>query len=162
VASGLVTGALLPGFEVDVPTPTDAGLLPPLPKPPVVAQTQQWQAIATGGVTDFVEKTHALLVQLKNKAQLIDVFGSKQTEYSMVIEELVFHRGDDTGTGEEITIGLKKVRIVQTQTVAAPIPNLPAGGGKPPAKKGAQQGSTGGQKDSAAFKLATGMGASFR
>ena len=80
----------------------------------------------------------------------------------MVIEELTFHRGNDTGTGELITLGLKKIRIVKTQTVPAPIPNLPAGDRKPPAKKGAQEAVVAGPKDSVAIKGADAMRRLFR
>ena len=134
IAGGLAAGALLPGFKVDVPVQTNAGLVPPVPSALPVPQVLQW---ISGGM-DFVAAIHTLLVQLKNSAQLIDVFGTKQTEYDMAIEELTFHRGPDTGTSEDITIGLKKIRIVSTQTVAAPIPNLSAGGGLKTVNKGAQ------------------------
>jgi hypothetical protein len=136
VTAAILASGALQGHEVDVPVQTGAGLPSPAPTPPVVAQTQQWPGGMTG--VDYVEKTHALLVQLKDAAQLLIVFTKTQIEYDMVIEQLTFHRDDQTGTGEDITIGLKKVRLVSTQTVAAPIPDLPAGGGKLPTNHGGQ------------------------
>ena len=89
---------------------------------------------------DFVRQMHDLLLQLKNAATQFTVVGTKQSMSPMVIESLSFHRDKDTGSGEEITIGLKQVRIVTTQTVPAPspVPFLPAGGGKPAASHGAR------------------------
>lgn len=136
---------------------TDAGLAPPdsPPSPPQVT-VQQWPG------KDYVEMTHALLVQLKNSAQLIDVIGTKQVEFDMVIETLTFLRDADTGTGENITIGLKKVRIVSTKTVAAPIPFLAGGGGTPPTSHGNQDPQDAPQSTkSAAVSLLQSLGISF-
>lgn len=124
IATGLIAGVVAPGFETDVPIPTDAGLLPPGPAGPLQPTVQQWPL----GI-DYVEKTHALLVQLRTAATFFNVFGSKQTQYGMVIEDLTFVRDANTGSGEDLTIGLKEVRVVTTQTVPVPIPNLSAGGG---------------------------------
>jgi hypothetical protein len=99
----------------------------------VQAQLAQWPG------TDFVKKTHDLLCEMKNNAQLFFVNGSKQTEDSMVIEALTFHRDNETGTGEDVTIGLKKVRFVSTKTVALPIANLAGGGPNPPVSHGEQE-----------------------
>lgn len=134
IATGLIAGIVAPGFETDVPIATDAGLLPPAPTPPLAPTVQQWPF----GI-DYVEKTHALLVQLQKKAQLFNVFGSKQTQYDMVIEGLVFVRNADTGSGEDLSISLKEVRIVSSQTVPAPIPHLSAGGGLKTVDHGGQE-----------------------
>jgi hypothetical protein len=133
-ASGAILGSLLfAGETVTKTAAVNAGQSQVILATQVAATVQQWP-----NGTDYVEQTHALLVQLKNSAQVIDVYGSKQTEFSMVIETLTFHRDADTGTGEDVTIGLKQVRIVSTQTVALPVPNLSAGGGLPTVPKGQQ------------------------
>ena len=87
---------------------------------------------------DYVEQVQALLVQLKEAATQFTVIGTKQTEPNMVIETLSFHRDQGTGTGQDLTIGFKQVRIVTTQTVALPVIHLSAGGGLPTAPKGQQ------------------------
>lgn len=132
-AGGLLGALLFAPTEQDVTfTPQLAGV-PVFTQTTISAQTYQWPA-----GTDYVASTHALLVQLKNSAQVFTVFLSKGGEYdSMVIEKLSFMRSSDTGSGEDITIGLKQVLIVTTQTVAAPIPHLSAGGAKPTVNKGA-------------------------
>jgi hypothetical protein len=78
------------------------------------------------GADDFAARMVELLVGLKNKAQQFTVYGSKRVEVTMVIETMAQHRGppEDTGTGVEITIGLKKIRLVSTNTVAAPLPTF--------------------------------------
>lgn len=125
--------AIFPGYSVNVPTPTDAGLVPAAPPPAPQPTVQTWSTS-----TDYVEAMHAQLVQLKDSAQVIDVFGSKRVCFSMVIEELTFSRNADTGTGEDIVIGLKELRVVSTKVVPAPIPHLSAGGGTPTVNKGEQ------------------------
>lgn len=129
-----VAALTIPGSAGLDAVQTDAGLEPTAQPTTVNAQTQQWGDTAT----DFVEQLHALLVQLKNKATLFTVFGTKEILPNMVIQGLAFHRSEDEGCGESVTVSLKQVRIVATQTVTVPIPNLPAGGGQAPAKKGAQ------------------------
>ena len=105
---------------------------------------------------DYVEATIQLLVGLKNTAQIITLNGSKQTISSMVIETLSYTREQDTGTGAEIVIGLKEIRLVQTQFVTAPLPSVPRA--STPIKKGnqdPQDGSTQ-QQSSVASALAAG------
>jgi hypothetical protein len=114
---------------------TDAGLEPP-PATSQQVRTQQWPGGSTG--TDYVAKTIAQLQLLKNTAQLLDVIGSKQFCSPMVIENITTVRAQEQGTGADITLALKEVRLVVTQTVPVPIPNLSGGGGVPPANKGAQ------------------------
>lgn len=113
---------------------TDAGLVPEL-NPNVGYIVQTWPA----GV-DYVYDLHQLLKSLKDAATLFTVVGSKSGPVpNMVIEHLSFHRGAETGTGEEIEIGLKQILIVTTQTVAVtPISNLSGGGGTSSTSLGAQ------------------------
>jgi hypothetical protein len=92
-----------------------------------------------GGGTDYVALLHQLLVNLKNAAQQFTVMATKGALLApMVIESLSFSRDEKAGSGEYVTIGLKEVRIVTTQTVPAPIPRLPSGGGKPTVSHGTQ------------------------
>jgi len=126
---------LLPAFETDLPVQTDAGLQPTSGQT-IQAQVQQWPGGATG--TDYVAKTIAQLLALKNAAQLLEVSGTKDYCFPMVISGITYVRSDEQGTGADITLQFTEVRIVSTQTVAAPIPNLSAGGGTPPKNKGSQ------------------------
>jgi hypothetical protein len=123
---------LVPGEQILLPVQTDAGLLPPAP----VQMSATVQQYATP--TDYVEATHAQMIALKNAAQIVQVFGTKQVNFSMVVETASFMRDVDSGTGEVLTIGFKEIRVVSTQVVTAPIPHLSAGGGKPPVSHGAQ------------------------
>jgi hypothetical protein len=93
---------------------------------PMVASVYQFP----GGADDFVLLTIQLLLSLKNTAQLITVNGSKQSEDNMVIEDFTYTRGEDEGTGATITLGLKQIRIVQTQTVSPPLPAIPRAAGQ--------------------------------
>ena len=113
---------------------TDAGLLPVLNQP-AKATVQVWPA----GV-DYVYALHQLLRSLKSAATLFTVTGTKEGPVpNMAIEHLSFHRDAQTGTGEDITIGLKQILIVTTQTVAVqPISNLSGGGGVDSTALGAQ------------------------
>jgi hypothetical protein len=130
--AGLAAALLLAAKKVPVVQPIQTGL-PSKLFAPITATTQQWP-----DPTDFVEAMQWLLVFLKNNATIFTLVGSKQTESTMAIEVLAFHRSGETGTGQDITIGLKKLNVVTTQTVAAPILNLPGGGGKPPTAQGPQ------------------------
>jgi hypothetical protein len=133
---GLEAAFLLDPASVSPDTiQTDAGLLPKKNATQSV-QVQQWPGGSDG--TDYVAMTIAKLQLLKNTAQQIFFIGTKSFCSPMVIEKLTHVRSADTGSGADITIGLKEVRIVTTQTVPAPIPNLPAGGGVPPSNKGTQ------------------------
>lgn len=80
---------------------------------------------------DYVQATHGLLVELKNQAVVFGIFGSKQSEPNMVIESLSFHRDAQTGTGEDLVIGFKQVRVVSTQTITLPVPHVSAPAPKP-------------------------------
>lgn len=138
--AGAIAGAFgvsLPifnGVEIDEPIVTNAGLQPSAPGAPISVTTQTWPQ-----GFDFVEQQVADLLALKDAAQLIEVRGSKQTESNMVIQSLGYSRSSEEGTGAVITLGLKQVRIVATQVVAAPIPALPRA--QKPTNKGAQNGS---------------------
>ena len=135
-AIGALAGGLLGGL-LFAPKEEDVTFSPSLPGSPVLSSYS-----ATGTVwqwpagTDYVEATHQVLVDLKNGATVITFEGTKQSVPNMVIDTLSFSRSADTGSGEEITIGLKEVLIVTTQIVTAPIPFLPAGGGTPTVSKG--------------------------
>lgn len=131
VAGGLLAGALIPGVAVDVPVVTDAGLLPPRPQPTVIATT-----LSFTDSDDFVKRTIAQLLALKDAAQLIDVIGTKQECSSMVITHVETHRSKETGTGAQIDLTLEQIRIVETTTVPAPAPSVVAG--KPKVSKGNQ------------------------
>lgn len=138
--AGQVGGALgvslspFSGLEVDEPRPISGALQPSPQAGAISATTETWP-----GGFDFIEQTIADLIALKDDAQLIEVRGSKQTESNMVIQTLSYSRSSEEGTGAVITLGLKQVRIVATQVVAAPIAALPRA--TPPVKKGAQNGS---------------------
>jgi hypothetical protein len=132
VLSSIAIGNLIPGVEVILPVPVEAGL-PPTPLPMFNSATDQRPS-----AIDYVAATHSTLKTLKDAATIFTVFGTKSVCFSMVIEELTFHREFGTGSGEEISIGLKQIRVVQTRTVAQPIPYLSGGGGTPPVNKGAQ------------------------
>ena len=125
----------LPASAEPQVVPTDAGLQP-FGATSFTAQVQQWPG-GTSGV-DYVSAMVSALQLLKNTAQLIQVIGSKTACYAMVITGLTTVRSKDTGSGADITIEFSEVRLVTTQTVAAPIPNLSAGGGVPPQNKGKQ------------------------
>lgn len=118
-------GAFSPaGVQANIPYPNDSGLKPPPPRPQIQATVLSFG----DDPTDFIEATNDLLVRLKDAAQLVTVYGSKQHIEgldNMVIETLTTHRSGSTGAAEEITIGFKEVRIVETNTVSAPIPALP-------------------------------------
>lgn len=131
---GAVTSLIPPGEEIDVPTATDAGL----PGGSGIPNSLTAQTVQFATPTDFAESMMALLVGLKNSAQVFVIFGSKQTLGSMVIETLTMHRGapEDTGTGADITIGLKEIRVVSTNTIAVPLPKVPRA--NTPLNKGAQ------------------------
>lgn len=133
LVANALAGVLLAGYQSSSAVQTSAGLQPPLPVVALGATVQNYASAA-----DFVEQTHAKLKQLKDSAQLLSVFGTKQVGLQMAIESLSFVRNGDTGTGEMVTVGFKEVRLVSTKVVAVPIPHLSAGGGNPPANHGAQ------------------------
>lgn len=125
--------ALFPAYGITLPVNTTAGLAPPTRGLAPLATVQ-----TSTSPTDFVAQMHLTLKSIKDAAQLVDVYGTKGTQTGMVIESLSFTRDVDTGTGEDIAIGLKEVRIVSTQQVTAPILHISAGGGKPPVNHGGQ------------------------
>ena len=120
-AGQVAAGLLTQGFEQDVT---------------VAAPVQNFQEFV-----DYVYITIALLSFLKSTAQQISLIGSKQVISPMVIEELSVMRGQDEGTGATITIGLKEVRIVQTQLTTAPLPSIPSA--TTPTKAGQQNSADG-------------------
>jgi Dit-like tail protein len=136
----LAANLLAPATSETVLQQTDAGpsgqFAPILNPSPAVAQVQTWP-----NAQDYVYQIHQLLVSLKNAGMAFIVTGTKEGPVpNMFIEHLSFHRDASTGTGEEITIGLKQILIVTTQTVTiTPISNLSGGGGLPSTNLGAQQ-----------------------
>jgi hypothetical protein len=80
-----------------------------------------------GTFVDFASELINLLTYLMEQATLFNVIGSKRTRNNMVITDCPDHRGatEETGTGAQIEITLKEIRIVQTSTVTAPTPALP-------------------------------------
>lgn len=115
---------------------TTAGLAP-TPASSVQVQTQQWPGGSDG--VDYVAKTIQQLKLLKNTAQQIDVIGSKDFCSPMVITSIVDVRDKDTGSGCDITLTLREVRLVSTKVVAAPIPNLSSRGANMPQNKGKKE-----------------------
>lgn len=155
--------SLVPGFASPTVVNTSAGLTPPTPAPPVIAQTLAWPN-ATNGGQDFVGATIALLTALKNSAQLISVLGSKETEDDMVITSIAHTRNKDTGSGASITLTLEKVRIVATNVVAAPVPSDSLPGANASSNKGTQnpsEASTEQQKKSVALAIVEGVARQF-
>lgn len=108
-----------PGFQTYVNVPTD----------PV---------ISFDNFTDFAAVMINTLLGLQQKAQLFTVVGSKQTQASMVLEAMPYHRGDvtETGTGAIIELHFKQIRQVSTQVVTAPLAAVPSA--QTPIKKGQQ------------------------
>jgi len=133
LVGNVAAAALLGGIETETVVNTDAGLLPPGPAAPAFPVVQRYAS-----ATDFVRAMHDLLKSLKNSAQLLTLVGRKNVQANMAIDGLTFLSEDRTGTGEDVNISLREIRVVQTQQVAAPIPNLSAGGGKPPVNHGGQ------------------------
>jgi hypothetical protein len=147
-AVGAIVGSLIKPHEVDTPTSIAAGLFPSL-TPQGVAAIQFF-----ADPEDYVEATVQLIALLKNTAQIVTFNASKQVIQSMIIESFSYTRSQDEGTGASITIGLKEVRFVQTQTTT--VPALPRA--STPIKKGDQNPSDGtpAQQQSVALTLAQG------
>jgi hypothetical protein len=119
-AAGALAGALFaqPSAELEaVPTVTTITTAPQV--------EGQATVLTFEDDVDFVRETIALLEGLKNTAQLLTVNGSKEVNTSMVIEDISYARDEGNGTGAEISLSFKEVRIVQTLTVAAPLPSMP-------------------------------------
>jgi hypothetical protein len=137
-----------------------------LPVPQSVSQTLttapqvsgQSQSYTFANPVDWVELTITTLEVLKNTAQIVAVYGSKETNNSMVIESFSYVRSESEGTGAEITIGLKEILIVQTQTVNAPLPSVPRAA--TPVAKGPQNPADGSasQQESALHQLGSVLG----
>jgi hypothetical protein len=138
-AGGLLGALLLSAKPGSATVGTSAGLTTSAALvPPANFDVDTWPNQAGGG-TDYVAALHQLLVNLKNAAQQFTVMATKGALLApMVIESLSFSRDEKAGSGEYVTIGLRELRIVTTQTVPAPIPRLPSGGGKPTVSHGTQ------------------------
>lgn len=144
------------GIEVDYPVLTDAGLVAPAPSGTINASTLQFP-----NGYDFVEETVATLLGLKDAGQLFTVRGTKQQADSMALQSVSHSRSSEDGTGLTLTLSLKQILIVSTQTVTAPIPALPRA--VPAANKGAQNPSDAPpqQQQSVARALATALASFF-
>ncbi len=118
-AIGAAAGALLGGLVTGKDTPTPVPTVITVTAAPTVIGQATVQTLSES--QDFVQQTIELLEQLKSSAQLVTLNGSKQVVQNMVIESFTYVREAETGTGAEITLGLKEVRIVQTQTVNVPL-----------------------------------------
>lgn len=120
----------LTAHEVDVPFIPNVGLKP-------LGQGSVNPNVLTFATTfDAVASTHDQLDALRMDATLITVYGTKGVYSNMVIESFSMTRDATTGTGGKFTIELKEIRIVQTQTVAAPNPTKPRA--QSPTNKGSQ------------------------
>lgn len=152
IGGELLAGLLFQGKAVTVATPTTAGLSPVVQPGPTALVN------LFADETDYVAAMHTALSTLKSSAQLFSVLGTKKVLFPMAIESLDFSRSAETGSGENITIGFKEMRIVTTQVVPAPIPNLSAGGGTPAANHGGQDPAPVVQQSAASAALAAVVG----
>ena len=122
VASALTFQAIaenaLPGYAVDVPVSVNV--------------------VQFGDFVDFASVMISQLSALMGSAQLFTVLGSKNSQANMILISMTSHRGDitETGTGAQLELQFKQVRIVSTNTVTAPIPALPRA--QSPVTKGQQ------------------------
>jgi hypothetical protein len=134
-----ITSLIPAGQEIFVPVETTAGLPAPQPGSQTAVVNVVQFAVGSG---DFAAQMVELLSGLKDAAQQFHVFGSKNDLFPMVIETLSTRRAapEDTGTGIEITIGFKQIRLVSTQTVSVPVPSTTTPRAAPPKEKGAQDG----------------------
>jgi hypothetical protein len=117
IAASALAGVFLNGYEILVPTATTGGPSPPPPATVITAQT-----LAPSAPDDYVQRAINFLLNLKDGAQLLTVFGTKQFADNMVIDGITTHADSETGTGREIALSFREIRIVTTTTVAAPKP----------------------------------------
>jgi hypothetical protein len=164
--AGSLLGSLFSDYELDTPISNTVTLTA---APQVIGQAQLQQFSDSQGetvlgsqviptTTDFVEATISVLEQLKDTAQIISLNGSKEVCSSMVIESFAYTRSSDEGTGATITIGFKEIRIVQTQSVTAPLRSFPRAA--TPVNAGPQNGGDGSaaQQESAIHQIASALG----
>lgn len=124
---GSLTGPfVIPGLTALLMGPQDTPLTLTTGVDPVPAITTSTNVLRWSG-TDFVAKTHALLVQLRDTSTIISVIGSKHADLSMVIETLTPTRDADDGTGGSFTVTFRRVDFVSTETVIAPDPTVVRG-----------------------------------
>jgi hypothetical protein len=145
LAGAALSSALFQGKVNQSAVPTNAGLVPRKPS------TVQAHSIAYTDNADFVQNMISALIALKDAAQLVTVHGTKRVVDNMVIEGLRHHRGEETGTGAEIALSFKQVRIVSTITVPAPAVTVPRA--TKPVAKGNQNPTESAPAQSAAFNL---------
>lgn len=77
--------------------------------------------------TDYAAVMIQTFVSLMSSATLFVVSGSKLEQPNMILTDMSVHRGEitETGTGATIEMQFKQVRIISTNTVAAPLPAIP-------------------------------------
>ena len=76
---------------------------------------------------DFIGQTEALLKQLMESAALLTVVRPSRVMNNMAITSIGISN-DDVSTARIFAIGLREVRLVTTQLVAAPVPTNPNNG----------------------------------
>lgn len=115
--AAIALGSQLPGAQFPTVVVPGQGLAPTssAPSAQVVATTETFTE-----PDDFVLKTYAQLQTLKNTPQLVQVIGTKCVASNMAIDDLQLHRGADTGTGAQISLSLRQILLVTTQTVPTP------------------------------------------
>ena len=115
--AGLLEGILLAGHATSQSVAVVAGS----PAAPQVSDVANVQFFAE--TQDFVERTIGQLLYLKSTAQIVSVYGSKQVQPKMCLEDVSYTRSEGEGTGAEITLSFKEIRLVQTQTSSAALPS---------------------------------------
>jgi hypothetical protein len=100
-----------PGYAITVPTTT----------PGNIVQFEEF--------TDYAQEMIYAFIGLLSNAQLFHVVGSKMDQTNMILTSMAVHRGEisETGTGAQLELSFKQLRIVSTNTTLAPIPTLPRG-----------------------------------
>jgi hypothetical protein len=77
------------------------------------------------GDTDYVAAAESTLTTLKDTATLLSVITPHKAYFNMVLERVVMHRDQKTGTSANISLHFREIRIVSSQIVAAPLPTIP-------------------------------------
>lgn len=119
---GLLLGNLI-AFEVDTVQFTQGGLTQQF-LPTVTATTLQFDQ-----EFDAVTATLGVLETLRQNSTQLTVVTQEGSYSPCLIKSCSLEKTHDTGTGANITLEFKAIRIVQTQRVAAPAPLEPRGNG---------------------------------
>jgi hypothetical protein len=85
---------------------------------------------------DAVKDTLDQLRIFKRDSTILTVITPEHTYENMVLESFSIEKNHENGTGASVTMGLKQLLIVQTQTVTVPSTALPRA--KTPVRKGAK------------------------